>query len=132
LSTLHSHDTDFLTHFSLSVLASYTLGPLDQKYSWEQLWQLEQHFKMEPYPDLQARKIMATRLKLKEEQVEAWFIERSLEQEMRPPLARLQPSARDDTSSPSHKALCCHQPSWKYRLLPINPPECSTSCKHSC
>ncbi|XP_021021792.1 homeobox protein ceh-8-like [Mus caroli] len=112
--------------------ASYTLGPLDQKFSWEQLSELEAYFKMEPYPDLQARKIMATRLKLKEEQVEAWFIQRSLEEEMRPPLARLQQSARDDTSSPSHKALCCRPPSWKYRLIPINPPESSTSCKHSC
>ncbi|XP_031240050.1 homeobox protein siamois-like [Mastomys coucha] len=113
-------------------LTSSTLGPLDQKYSWEQLQELEEHFKMEPYPDLQARKIMATRLKLKEEQVEAWFVQRSLEQEMRPALARLQQSARDD-ASPSHKACCCRPPSWKYRLIPINPPESSTSCcKHSC
>lgn len=113
-------------------LTSCTLGPLDQKFSWEQLSELEAYFKVEPYPDLQARKIMATRLKLKEEQVEAWFIQRSSEEEMRPPLARLQQSARDDTSSPSHKALCCRPPSWKYRLIPINPPESPTSCKHSC
>ncbi|XP_052024815.1 retinal homeobox protein Rx-like [Apodemus sylvaticus] len=112
-------------------LTSCTLGPLDQKYSWEQLWELEHHFKMEPYPDLQARKSVATRLRLKEEQVEAWFIQRSLEQEMRPRLARLQESARDDTSS-SHNVLCCQPPSWKYRLVPINPPESSTSCEHSC
>ena len=51
-------------------LTSYTLGPLDQKFSWEQLSELEAYFKVEPYPDLQDRKIMATRLKLKEEQVE--------------------------------------------------------------
>lgn len=110
-------------------LTSYTMAPLDQTYTWEQLWELEQHFKMEPYPDLQDRKVMATRLKLKEEQVEAWFIQRSLEQETRPP--RLQQSARDDTSSATHKALCCQPPSWKYRLVPINPPESSTSCRHS-
>ncbi|XP_063124182.1 tetra-peptide repeat homeobox-like protein [Rattus norvegicus] len=113
-------------------LTSYTLGPLDQKYSWERLWELEQDFKREPYPDLKAQKFMATRLKLKEGQIGAWFIQRSLEQEMCPPLTRLQQSARGNTSSASHKALCCQPPSWKSRLIPINAPESSASCKHSC
>lgn len=63
---------------------------------------------MEPYPDLQDRTVMATRLKLKEKQVETWFIQRSLEQETRP--RRLQQSARDDNSSATHKALRCQPP----------------------
>lgn len=41
IHTLDTHVTDFLIHFSLSVLASYTMAPLDQTYSWEQLWELE-------------------------------------------------------------------------------------------
>ncbi|XP_050998653.1 homeobox protein goosecoid-2-like [Acomys russatus] len=113
-------------------LSSYTLGPLDQDYSWEQLSELEKYFKMEPYPDLKARKVLATRLNLKEEQVETWFIQRSLEQEMCPPFAWLQQSARDSTSfCPTHKGHCCRTPSWRYRLVPINPSEPSTSCEHN-
>ncbi|XP_051017940.1 homeobox protein goosecoid-2-like [Acomys russatus] len=118
---------------SLRSLPSYTRGLLDQGYSWEQLWHLEKYFKMEPYPDLKARKVLATRLNLKEEQVETWFIQRSLEQETRPPFARLQPSARDNTFfCPTHKGHCCRTPSWRYRLVPINPSEPpSTSCEHN-
>ncbi|KAL6040162.1 hypothetical protein STEG23_030404 [Scotinomys teguina] len=62
-----SHRDNF--HGRLSS-APYTLGPLDQEYSWEQLWELERNFRMEPYPDLEARRALATRLSLKEEQVE--------------------------------------------------------------
>ncbi|XP_055471646.1 homeobox protein SEBOX-like [Psammomys obesus] len=114
-------------------LSSCTPGPLDQEYSWGQVWELEKHFKVEPYPDLKARKVLANRLNLKEEQVEMWFIQRSLEQEMRPPFARLQQSARDGTSScASHKGHCCRPPSWRYRLVPINPSESSTGCEHNC
>ncbi|XP_059105377.1 homeobox protein SEBOX-like [Peromyscus eremicus] len=111
--------------------APYTPDPLDRDFSWEQLWELERQFKLEPYPDLEARRVLATRLNLKEEQVETWFIQRSLEQEMRPRIARLQQSVRPNTSScESHKAHCCRPPSWRFRLIPINSSESSSSCEH--
>lgn len=65
------------------------LGTLDQEYSWERLWKPEKLFKMEPYPDLENQRVLATRLNLKEEQVETWFIRCSLKQEMCPHFAWL-------------------------------------------
>ncbi|XP_028710734.1 homeobox protein SEBOX-like [Peromyscus leucopus] len=110
-----------------------TPDPHDGDFSWEQLWELERQFKLEPYPDLEARRVLATRLNLKEKQVETWFIQRSLEQEMRPRIAGLQQSVRPNTSScESHKDHCCRPPSWRFRLIPINSSESSTSCEHSC
>uniref|UniRef100_A0A8C8URG8 Homeobox domain-containing protein n=1 Tax=Peromyscus maniculatus bairdii TaxID=230844 RepID=A0A8C8URG8_PERMB len=87
-------------------------------FSWEQLWELERQFKLEPYPDLEARRVLATRLNLKEEQVETWFIQRSLEQEMCPRIARLQQSVR-----PSLKFMAWSPNSWDYRCAPPCPAQ---------
>ncbi|KAL1762996.1 cone-rod homeobox SEBOX-like, partial [Sigmodon hispidus] len=106
-------------------LSPYTLGSLDQEFSWEQLWELEKQFKMEPYPDLEARRVLATRLHLKEEQIETWFTQRSLEQEMRPHIACLQSAHHNTSSFVSHQARCCRPPSWRFRLIPINSSESS-------
>ncbi|XP_075838494.1 homeobox protein Crxos-like [Microtus pennsylvanicus] len=56
-----------------------TLSTLDLEYSWKQL---EKHFRMEPHPDLETQRVLATRLNLTEEQVKTWFTQRSLEPEM--------------------------------------------------
>ncbi|OBS77887.1 hypothetical protein A6R68_19720, partial [Neotoma lepida] len=61
-----------------------------------------------------------------------WFIQRSLEQEMRPPVARQQSARPNASSCTSHKAHCCRPPSWRFRLIPINSSESSTSCEHNC
>ncbi|KAM7340268.1 hypothetical protein ACRRTK_000883 [Alexandromys fortis] len=62
-------------------LSDCTLGTLDLEYSWEQLSELEKHFRMEPHPDLEARRALAMRLNLTEERVKTWFTLRSLKPE---------------------------------------------------
>lgn len=109
------------------------LGPRHQEYSWEQQWQLEEHFKMEPYPDREAYKVLAARLNLKEEQVETWFIQRMLEQELRPPRPDLRHSARlSMVPCAYHGSYCCYRQSWRSRLIPVNPAESSPSHEHRC
>lgn len=118
---------------SLHSLPPCTLGPLNQGYRWEQLWKLEKHFKMESYPDLEAQRVLATRLNLKKGQVETWFIQCSLKQEMCPCFVWLWESGRHDPSScVSHKASCYQPPSWRFWIIPINSSESSTCCEHTC
>ncbi|KAM7329535.1 hypothetical protein ACRRTK_011148 [Alexandromys fortis] len=98
-----------------------TLGTLDLEYSWEQLSELEKHFRMEPHPDLEARKVLATRLHLTEERVKTWFTQRSLKPEtcilsawlLWKPVRRCNPY-----SCASSKAGGCRSPS-----RPINSRE---------
>ncbi|MEJ1276251.1 cone-rod homeobox opposite strand [Cricetulus griseus] len=117
-------------------LSPHTLDSLDKEYSWKQQCQLEKYFKKELYPDLEAGRDLATRLNLKEEQAETWFIQHSLEKEMRCPITQL--TACQSTSSCAHHKIRwlrmprIHRtprctPSWWYRLIPINSLESSTS-----
>lgn len=104
---------------------AYTQGTLDQEYSWEQLRELEKHFKMEPHPDLSAQRVLATRLNLTQEQVKTWFTQRSLKHEMCLCSAWLlwKPVRRNPYPCASKKAGGCRPPSCWCRLIPINSSE---------
>ncbi|XP_057616741.1 homeobox protein unc-4 homolog [Chionomys nivalis] len=101
-----------------------TLGTLDLEYSWEQLSELEKHFKMEPHPDLEAQRVLAMRLSLTEEQVKTWFTQRSMKPEkglfsawlLWKPVRRHNPY-----SCASNKAGGCLSPSCQCR--PVNSRE---------
>ncbi|EGW02639.1 Double homeobox protein A, partial [Cricetulus griseus] len=113
-----------------------TLGPRDEEYSLEQQEQLKQYFELKPYPDLRARRYLATTLHLTEEQVQTWFLQRYVEKGMQPPPIQL--TACGNSCPCAYYGLQGHRlrrtlggtPSWRNRVLPINPSEPSTSCKH--
>ncbi|MEJ1286058.1 hypothetical protein NN561_017062 [Cricetulus griseus] len=113
--------------------APATLGPRDEEYSLEQQEQLKQYFELKPYPDLRARRYLATALHLTEEQVQTWFLQRYVEKGMRPP--PIQFTVCGNSCPCAYYGLQGHRlrrtlrgtPSWRNRVLPINPSEPSTS-----
>ncbi|KAL1763835.1 homeobox SEBOX-like [Sigmodon hispidus] len=83
---------------------------------------------MELYPALEAQRVLATILNLKEEQIETWFAQHSLEQVMRPLITCLQSASHITSSCVS----CCQPQSWWFKLIPINSSKSSTRCEPNC
>ncbi|EGW09819.1 hypothetical protein I79_016085 [Cricetulus griseus] len=103
-------------------LSPDTLDTREEEYCLEQQRQLVEYFEKELYPDLEARRDLATRRQLTEKLVETWFIQHSMEKEMRQPLIQL---TAGENSYPGltteSKGTGCTGHSGPYPLTPQSP-----------